>query len=103
MKQMIFYTSSAPEEEEPEGHYGCSSFQVWALAQELAQNHTYSLGNQLYAFPSRRFFDQKFKEINKEILEKHLFANKYTKTLSDYKERRCLWIYDHRKDVSNLC
>jgi len=80
----------------------CNSKDVWAKAQHLSENHTYSLGNMLYAFPKESFFKQNYTEVTKEILELNLFANKYSKTLIDYKNRKCLWIYNNRTKVKFL-
>ena len=100
MKEVIFYVSLNQSKEDDKDHTYelCSSSQIWAKAQTLSEKYTYSLGDNLYAFPNVRFFDQKFEEITKPILEHHLCANKYSKGLEEYK-RRCLWVYDHRKKV----
>lgn len=103
MKDIVYYISSNQEVGANAEIELCSSAEVWAKAQLYVDEHMVCLGNGLYSFPNKRFFEQNFKEINKQILENHLQANKYAKTLENYMKRRCLWVYNHKKKVSFLC
>lgn len=108
MKNIIYYISfnqkteedlKKEEEKKSGGEKLCSCLEVWIKAQTLSENHTISLGNQQYAFPNKRFFAQKFEEITRQLIEYHLYAEKYCKTIQEYMKRRALWIYNHRTKV----
>ena len=97
MKQ-IYYLSISQNQAEIDDEL-CYPREIWVKAQILVERNTYSLGNLLYGFPNKRFFIQKHTEISKAVVDLHFYANRYAKTLSDYKNRKCLWVYNHSNKV----
>ena len=98
MKNIIFYISNNQNIEEKEEL--CPSGEVWAKAQSLAEHYTFSLvGNPNYSFPNKRFFNQNYQEVSKELLQGHLKSNREVKTLKEYMNKRCLWIYNSKNKV----